>query len=86
MIEFCDPANPQFLPVVAVESPVTLAVAATGVAKAGADVSATLTTLEQPPSTRQDAGTNSFKEWLKTNPPKEEVKVDRPRHRAVRRC
>jgi hypothetical protein len=43
VIEFCDPANPQFLPVVAVRSPVTLAVAATGAAKAGADVSATLT-------------------------------------------
>jgi hypothetical protein len=29
VIEFCDPANPQFLPVVAVKSPVTLTVAAT---------------------------------------------------------
>jgi hypothetical protein len=42
VIEFCDPANPQFLPVVAVRSPVTLAVAASGPARAGADVDATL--------------------------------------------
>ncbi len=34
VIEFCDPANPQFLPVVAVRSPVTLTVAASG-ARAG---------------------------------------------------
>jgi len=43
VIEFCDPANPQFLPVVAVKSPVTLTVAAAGPARAGADVAATLT-------------------------------------------
>jgi hypothetical protein len=43
VIEFCDPANPQFLPVVAVRSPVTLAVAASGPARAGGDVRATLT-------------------------------------------
>ena len=43
VIEFCDPANPQFLPVVAVRSPVTLAVATTGPARAGEDVHATLT-------------------------------------------
>jgi hypothetical protein len=43
VIEFCDPANPQFLPVVAVRSPVTLQVSASGPARAGADVAATLT-------------------------------------------
>ncbi len=43
VIEFCDPANPQFLPVVAVRSPVTLTVEAAGAARAGADVAATLT-------------------------------------------
>jgi len=41
-IEFCDPANPQFLPVVAVRSPVTLAVAAAAPPRAGAEVEATL--------------------------------------------
>jgi hypothetical protein len=43
VIEFCDPANPQFLPVVAVRSPVTLSVAARDTARAGEDVHATLT-------------------------------------------
>jgi len=43
VIEFCDPANPQFLPVVAVRSPVTLTVAPDAPARAGADVAATLT-------------------------------------------
>jgi hypothetical protein len=43
VIEFCDPANPQFLPVVAVRSPVTLAVAAARPPEAGQDVDATLT-------------------------------------------
>jgi hypothetical protein len=43
VIEFCDPANPQFLPVVAVRSPVTLAVGTAGPARAGEDVRATLT-------------------------------------------
>jgi len=43
VIEFCDPANPQFLPVVAVRSPVTLAVAAVAPPRAGQDVEATLT-------------------------------------------
>jgi hypothetical protein len=43
VIEFCDPANPQFLPVVAVRSPVTLAIEAAGRARAGSDVHATLT-------------------------------------------
>jgi hypothetical protein len=43
VIEFCDPANPQFLPVVAVRSPVTLTVAPSGAPSAGADVLATLT-------------------------------------------
>jgi hypothetical protein len=42
VIEFCDPANPQFLPVVAVRSPVTLAVATAVPPQAGADVDATL--------------------------------------------
>ncbi len=41
VIEFCDPANPQFLPVVAVRSPVTLTVAAPS-PRAGTDVAATL--------------------------------------------
>jgi hypothetical protein len=43
VIEFCDPANPQFLPVVSVRSPVTLAVVPEGAARAGADVRVTLT-------------------------------------------
>jgi hypothetical protein len=43
VIEFCDPANPQFLPVVAVKSPVTLSVATAVPASAGQDVRATLT-------------------------------------------
>jgi hypothetical protein len=43
VIEFCDPANPQFLPVVAVRSPVTLALEATGTAHAGGDLQETLT-------------------------------------------
>ncbi len=43
VIEFCDPANPQFLPVVAVRSPVSLALSTPGPARAGADVDATLT-------------------------------------------
>ncbi len=43
VIEFCDPANPQFLPVVAVKSPVTLSVATTVPPRAGEDVRATLT-------------------------------------------
>jgi hypothetical protein len=42
VIEFCDPANPQFLPVVAVRSPVSLAVAAAAPLLAGSDVDATL--------------------------------------------
>jgi len=42
VIEFCDPANPQFLPVVAVRSPVTLAVATAAPARAGTEVAATL--------------------------------------------
>jgi hypothetical protein len=43
VIEFCDPANPQFLPVVAVRSPVTLALSTSGPARAGEVVEATLT-------------------------------------------
>lgn len=42
VIEFCDPANPQFLPVVSVRSPVTLAVRTAGAARAGEPVEATL--------------------------------------------
>ena len=42
VIEFCDPANPQFLPVVAVRSPVALAVTAASPAQAEAEVDATL--------------------------------------------
>jgi len=42
VIEFCDPANPQFLPVVAVRSPVSLSVKASAPPRAGADVEATL--------------------------------------------
>jgi hypothetical protein len=42
VIEFCDPANPQFLPVVAVRSPVSLAVATASAPQAGSDVRATL--------------------------------------------
>lgn len=42
-IEFCDPANPQFIPVVAVKSPVTMELAAAGGAPAvGQTVSATV--------------------------------------------
>jgi hypothetical protein len=42
VIEFCDPANPQFLPVVAVRSPVTLAVSTASPPRAGEDAEATL--------------------------------------------
>jgi hypothetical protein len=42
VIEFCDPANPQFLPVVAVRSPVTLTVTTAVPPQAGAEVRATL--------------------------------------------
>jgi len=42
VIEFCDPANPQFLPVVAVRSPVALAIATASPPQAGSDVDATL--------------------------------------------
>jgi hypothetical protein len=42
VIEFCDPANPQFLPVVAVRSPVTLVVTPLAPARAGEDVTASL--------------------------------------------
>jgi hypothetical protein len=42
VIEFCDPANPQFLPVVAVRSPVSLSVAAETPPQAGREVRATL--------------------------------------------
>jgi hypothetical protein len=42
VIEFCDPANPQFLPVVAVRSPVTFTVTPRSTARTGEDVEATL--------------------------------------------
>jgi len=42
IIEFCDPANPQFLPVVTVRSPVTLSLATAAPPTAGTDVDATL--------------------------------------------
>jgi hypothetical protein len=43
VIEFCDPANPQFLPVVAVRSPVSLSVSASGPVRSNDDIQATLT-------------------------------------------
>ena len=42
-IEFCDPLNPQFIPVVASRSPVTLAVATSEPAVAGREVRAVFT-------------------------------------------
>jgi len=42
VIEFCDPANPQFLPVVAVRSPVSMELRASAPARAGSEVDATL--------------------------------------------
>jgi hypothetical protein len=42
-IEFCDPLNPQFIPVVAVRSPVTMTIATSQPAVAGKEVRATLT-------------------------------------------
>jgi hypothetical protein len=42
VIEFCDPANPQFLPVVAVRSPVSLAVSTAGAPAAGSEAEARL--------------------------------------------
>jgi hypothetical protein len=42
VIEFCDPANPQFLPVVAVRSPVSLAVSTAGAPVAGSEAEARL--------------------------------------------
>ena len=41
-IEFCDPANPQFLPVVAVRSPVALTLSTAAPARAGSEVRAAL--------------------------------------------
>jgi hypothetical protein len=43
VIEFCDPANPQFLPVVDVRSPVTLKLLAAEAPRAGDEVRETLT-------------------------------------------
>jgi hypothetical protein len=56
VIEFCDPANPQFLPVVAVRSPVTLAVEPLAPARAGEDVEArlVLTTFSGKPIAGED--------------------------------
>lgn len=42
-IEFCDPLNPQFIPVTAARSPVTLAVATAAPATTGREVRATVT-------------------------------------------
>jgi hypothetical protein len=42
-IEFCDPGNPQFLPVVSVRSPVALAIATAAEPRAGGEADATLT-------------------------------------------
>ena len=55
-IEFCDPANPQFLPVVAVRSPVTLAVTTSAPPVAGAEVEArlVLTTFSGKPIAPED--------------------------------
>jgi len=56
VIEFCDPANPQFLPVVAVRSPVTLLVEPMAPARAGGDVEArlVLTTFSGKPIAPED--------------------------------
>lgn len=55
-IEFCDPANPQFLPVVAVRSPVTLSVRADAAPAAGTEVTAhlSLTTFSGKPIAPED--------------------------------
>ena len=55
-LEFCDPANPRFLPVVARTSPVTLALAATPPARRGeaAAVALTLRTASGKPIGRSD--------------------------------
>ncbi len=42
-IEFCDPSNPQFIPVVAARSPVTMSAATEAAPRAGAAVTVTLT-------------------------------------------
>jgi hypothetical protein len=59
VIEFCDPANPQFLPVVAVRSPVALAVTASAPPQAGTDVTAklVLTTFSGKPIAPEDLET-----------------------------
>jgi hypothetical protein len=56
VIEFCDPANPQFLPVVAVRSPVSLAIEPLAPAMAGQDVEArlVLTTFSGKPIAPED--------------------------------
>jgi len=56
VIEFCDPANPQFLPVVAVRSPVSLAVTAASPPLAGSQVRArlVLTTFSGKPIAPED--------------------------------
>ena len=43
VIEFCDPLNPQFIPVVAARSPVTMTIAAAEPATAGREVRAVIT-------------------------------------------
>ncbi|HEY5078649.1 MAG TPA: hypothetical protein VII43_02335 [Opitutaceae bacterium] len=56
VIEFCDPANPQFLPVVAVRSPVSLAVTTASPPQAGSEVQAklVLTTFSGKPIAPED--------------------------------
>ncbi|HEY4989930.1 MAG TPA: hypothetical protein VII09_08985, partial [Opitutaceae bacterium] len=56
VIEFCDPANPQFLPVVSVRSPVTLSVVPAAPARAGeeAHLALTLTTFSGKPIAPED--------------------------------
>ena len=56
VIEFCDPANPQFLPVVAVRSPVSLAVTPASAPLAGSEVQAklVLTTFSGKPIAPED--------------------------------
>lgn len=42
-IEFCDPLNPQFIPVIAARSPVTVALKTEGMATVGSEAKATIT-------------------------------------------
>lgn len=55
-VEFCDPANPQFMPVVSVKSPVTLQLSPNGPVQAGieAHLTANLTSASGKPVTPED--------------------------------